>query len=76
MPTGSRMAASDVPVALTSGKPASRMSDGTMMMPPPMPNSPAKTPAAAPMRMSHGPLMPAIIIDSPTLWYIEYSEVA
>jgi hypothetical protein len=39
-----------------------------------MPNSPAKTPAAAPIRISHGPLMPAIIIDSTPLWYIDYSE--
>ena len=46
-----------------------------MMMPPPIPNNPAKTPAATPTRMSHGPFIPAIIIESPALWYIKYLEV-
>src|SRR5690606_8858136 len=47
-PTGRRRAASEVPVALWIGKPASPTRAATITTPPPMPNSPLRTPAPRP----------------------------
>ena len=43
------IASSDVAVAARSGRPATRISSGTAMMPPPTPKKAEKTPAASPM---------------------------
>ena len=43
------IARSEVAVAARSGSPATRMSSGTAMMPPPTPKNAEKTPAASPM---------------------------
>src|SRR5919198_3902797 len=46
------IAASDVPVASRSPYPSQRMSNGTMTVPPPIPNRPLKSPASVPVAAS------------------------
>src|SRR5919198_5551848 len=46
------IAASDVPVASRSPYPSQRMSNGTMTVPPPIPNRPRKSPASVPVAAS------------------------
>src|SRR5437870_2906050 len=48
-PTGSSSAARDVPAALVMLNPTSRIRDGTITMPPPMPKRPESTPATRPI---------------------------
>lgn len=50
MPTGNSIAARDVPTALEVENFKNAMSIGTMMIPPPIPNKPARTPAIEPTR--------------------------
>lgn len=50
MPTGKSIAAREVPTALEGANFKNAMSIGTMMIPPPIPNNPARIPAIEPMR--------------------------